>query len=48
MMDSQEKAPIEEQKMEQDVTETTAVEAEQPETAVEEPERKQYQTKKET
>ncbi len=46
-MDSQEKAPIEEQKMEQDVTETTAVEAEQPETAVEEPERKQYQTKKE-
>ena len=45
-MDSQEKAPFEEQKMEQDVTETTAVEAEQPETAVEEPERKQYQTKK--
>jgi hypothetical protein len=47
MMDSQEKAPIEEQNMEQDVTETAAVEAEQPETAVEEPERKQYQTKKE-
>ena len=46
-MDSQEKAPFEEQNMEQDVTETAAVEAEQPETAVEEPERKQYQTKKE-
>jgi hypothetical protein len=47
MMDSQEKAPIEEQNMEQDVTETAAVEAGQSETAVEEPERKQYQTKKE-
>ena len=46
-MDSQEKAPIEEQNMEQDVTETAAVEAGQSETAVEEPERKQYQTKKE-
>ena len=46
-MDSQEKAPIEEQNTEQDVTETAAVETEQSETAVEEPERKQYQTKKE-
>ena len=52
MMDSQEKAPIEEQNVEQNVVETSATEAEQPaveaeQPVTEEPERKQYQTKKE-
>lgn len=47
MMDSQEKAPIEEQNVGQDVVETAAAEAEQPVTEGSEPERKQYQTKKE-
>ena len=51
-MDSQEKAPIEEQNVEQNVVETSATEAEQPaveaeQPVTEEPERKQYQTKKE-
>lgn len=47
MMDSQEKAPIEEQNVGQDVVETATAEAEQPVTEGSEPERKQYQTKKE-
>lgn len=47
MMDSQEKAPIEEQNVGQDVVETAAAEAEQPVAEGCEPERKQYQTKKE-
>lgn len=47
MMDSQEKAPIEEQNVGQNVVETAAAEAEQPVTEGIEPERKQYQTKKE-
>lgn len=47
MMDSQEKAPIEEQNLGQDVVETAAAEAEQPVAEGIEPERKQYQTKKE-
>ena len=47
MMDSQEKAPIEEQNVGQDVVETAAAEAEQPVAEGNEPERKQYQTKKE-
>lgn len=47
MMDSQEKAPIEEQNVGQDVVETAATEAEQPVAEGSEPERKQYQTKKE-
>lgn len=47
MMDSQEKAPIEEQNVGQDVVETAAAEAEQPVAEGSEPERKQYQTKKE-
>ncbi|MDE7456744.1 MAG: DUF349 domain-containing protein [Prevotella sp.] len=46
-MDSQEKAPIEEQNVGQDVVETAAAEAEQPVAEGNEPERKQYQTKKE-
>jgi len=51
-MDSQEKAPIEEQNVEQNVVETSATEAVQPaveaeQPVTEEPERKQYQTKKE-
>lgn len=47
MMDSQEKAPIEEQNVGQDVVETATAEAEQPVAEGSEPERKQYQTKKE-
>lgn len=47
MMDSQEKVPIEEQNVGQDVVETAAAEAEQPMAEGSEPERKQYQTKKE-